>query len=138
MPRKKSDKRPLKDEKGRPVSPINGQPVPEGRKFVAGDLRAKQAQAKAAQKRKENSDLRELCRLWMQEEVATDKGGEKITGGQMMVKIAVKEVVKGNPRFWELLRDTAGYKPVDKVMVAEVDPGVIDEVERIVKEAEQE
>ena len=72
----------------------------------------------------------------MEEEVATDKNGEKITGGQMMVRVAVKEVSKGNPRFWELLRDTAGFKPVDRVMVAEVDPVVIDEVEKMVMEAE--
>ena len=53
----------------------------------------------------------------------------------MMVRVAVKEVAKGNSKFWELLRDTAGFKPVDKVMMAEVDPGVIDEVEQMVKEA---
>lgn len=77
----------------------------------------------------------QFCQLWMEEEVATGKDGEKITGGQMMVRVAVKEVAKGNPRFWELLRDTAGFKPVDKVMVAEVDPAVIDEVEKLVEEA---
>ena len=61
--------------------------------------------------------------------------GEKITGGQMMVRVAVKELAKGNPRFWELMRDTAGFKPVDKVMVSEVEPAVIAEVEEMVKEA---
>ena len=102
---------------------------------MSGDLRAKEAQAKGVAARKERSDLRRLCQFWMEEEVATGKDGEKITGGQMMVRVAVKEVTKGNPKFWELLRDTAGYKPVDKVMVAEIDPGVIDEVEQMVKEA---
>ena len=124
-----------RDEKGRYVSPINGQPVPKGRPFVAGDLRANAAQEKSVQKRKENGDLRRLCQMWMEEEVATGKDGEKITGGQMMVRVAVKEVAKGNPRFWELLRDTAGYKPVDKVMVADVEPAVIAEVESMVREA---
>lgn len=127
-----------RDEKGRFVSPINGQPVPKGRPFVSGDLRAKEAQAKGVQKRKENGDLRRLCQMWMQEEVATGKDGEKVTGGQMMVMVAVKEIAKGNPRFWELMRDTAGFKPVDKVMVADVDPSVIEEVEQMVQEAEQE
>lgn len=123
------------EKKSRPVSPVNGQPVPTGKPFVAGDLRAKEAQLKSAQAKREKADLRRLCQLWMEEEVGTDKDGEKITGGQMMVRVAVKEVAKGNPRFWELLRDTAGFKPVDKVMVAEVDPGVIEEVEQMVKEA---
>ena len=129
-----------RDAKGRFVSPINGQPVPDSpashaTRFRTGDPRAKEAQKKSAEVQKERGDLRKLCQLWMEEEVATGKDGEKITGGQMMVRVAVKEVAKGNSKFWELLRDTAGYKPVDKVMMAEVDPGVIDEVEQMVKEA---
>lgn len=127
-----------RDEKGRFVSPINGQPVPKGKPFVAGESRAKEMQARAVASRKENGDLRKLCQMWMEEEVATGKDGEKITGGQMMVRVAVKEVAKGNPKFWELLRDTAGYKPVDKVMVADVEPSVIAEVEQMVQEAESE
>ena len=94
-------------------------------------------QARAVASRKERGDLRRLCQLWMEEEVATGKDGEKITGGQMMVRVAVKEVAKGNPRFWELLRDTAGFKPVDRVMVSEVEPSVIAEVEELVKEARE-
>lgn len=74
----------------------------------------------------------------METEVATDKDGKPITGGQMMVRVAVKELAKGNPRFWELMRDTAGYKPVDKVMVSEVEQSVIDEVEGLVKGAGDE
>ena len=140
---KKGRKPAKRDEKGRFVSPINGQPVPDSpaaraTRFVSGDLRAKEAQAKGVIARKERGDLRKLCQLWMEEEVATGKDGEKITGGQMMVRVAVKEVAKGNSKFWELLRDTAGFKPVDKVMMAEVDPGVIDEVEQMVKEAGDE
>ena len=131
----KKGKGPTRDEKGRFISPVNGQPVPKGKPFVTGDSRAKEAQAKGVAARKERGDLRRLCQLWMEEEVGTGKDGEKITGGQMMVRVAVKEVAKGNPKFWELLRDTAGFKPVDKVMVSEVDPGVIDEVEQMVKEA---
>ena len=132
---KKAGKGPTRDEKGRFISPVNGQPLPKGKPFVAGELRAKEAQKNSVASRKERGDLRKLCQIWMEEEVATGKDGEKITGGQMMVRVAVKEVAKGNSKFWELLRDTAGYKPVDKVMMAEVDPGVIDEVEQIVKEA---
>ena len=67
-----------------------------------------------------------------------DKDGKPITGGQKMVLVAAKEIGKGNPRFWELLRDTAGFKPVDRVMVSEVDPGVIAEVESMVREAAEE
>jgi len=128
-----------RDAKGRFVSPINGQPVPDSaasreNRFQTGGERAKEAGRRSGEARREKGDLRRLCQLWMNEEVGTDKDGQKITGGQMMVRVAVKEVAKGNPRFWELLRDTAGFKPVDKVVVAEIDPGIIDEVESIVAE----
>ena len=135
---KKAGKGPTRDEHGRFVSPINGQPLPKGRPFVAGESRAKEMQARSVASRKERGDLRRLCQIWMEEEVATGKDGEKITGGQMMVRVAVKEVAKGNSKFWELLRDTAGFKPVDRVMVADVDPGVIADVEQMVKEAGNE
>lgn len=127
-----------RDEKGRFVSPINGQPVPKGRPFVTGDSRAKEAQAKGVASRKEKGDLRRLCQLWMETEVAKGDNGEAITGGETMVRVAVKELLKGNPKFWALMRDTAGFKPVDKVMIAEVDPDVIDEVEKMVQEAGNE
>ena len=68
----------------------------------------------------------------MSEEVGKDKDGNPITGGDMMVRVAVKELSKGNPRFWELMRDTAGFKPVDRVMVSEVEPAVVAEVEAMV------
>ena len=57
----------------------------------------------------------------------------------LSVSEEVKEALKnGNSKFWELLRDTAGYKPVDKVMIADVDPAIIDDIERIVEESEGE
>ena len=128
---KKARKAANRDEKGRFIKG-------EGRNettFRTADERPREAGKLSGIARKEKGDLRKLCQLWMEEEVATGKDGEKITGGQMMVRVAVKEVAKGNPRFWELLRDTAGFKPVDKVMVSEVEPAVIAEVEEMVKEA---
>ena len=122
-----------RDAKGRFLKQ-NKETLP-GKRFSTTDERAREAGKASGAARREKSDLRKLCQLWMEEEVAHGNDGTMITGGQMMVRVAVKEVMKGNPRFWELLRDTAGYKPVDRVMVAEVEPAVIDEVERMVQEA---
>lgn len=130
---KKARKAALRDEKGRFLK--QDKATLPGKPFGTKDERARQAGIASGAARREKGDLRKLCQLWMEEEVATGKDGEKITGGQMMVRVAVKEVAKGNPRFWELLRDTAGFKPVDKVMVSEVEPAVIAEVEEMVKEA---
>ena len=130
---KKGQKQAQRDKKGRFVK--QDRSTLPGKPFGTTDERAREAGKLSGAARREKGDLRKLCQIWMEEEVATGKDGEKITGGQMMVRVAVKEVAKGNSKFWELLRDTAGFKPVDKVMMAEVDPGVIDEVEQMVKEA---
>ena len=131
--KKKGQNKALRDEKGRFLK--QDKATLPGKPFGTKDERAREAGIASGAARREKGDLRKLCQLWMEEEVATGKDGEKITGGQMMVRVAVKEVAKGNPRFWELLRDTAGFKPVDKVMVSEVEPAVIAEVEEMVKEA---
>lgn len=127
-----------RDEKGRFVSPINGQPVPEGKKFVAGDPRAKEMQKLAAAAQRERGDLRRLTLMWLNDDAGAGKDGEKISGGQAWLRWVLKEAAKGNMKALEMIRDTAGYKPVDKVMVSEVEPSVIAEVEQIVREAELE
>ena len=106
-----------------------------------GEYKLSQEEAKkggiaSGKARREKADLRRQIQIWMESEVATDKHGQPLTGAQYMTMIAVMEMKKGNSKFWELLRDTAGFKPVDKVMVADIDPAVIDEVERIVAETE--
>ena len=82
--------------------------------------------------RREKADFKRKCQIWMETVVAEDSKGNPMTGSDVMVATAARELSNGNPRFWELMRDTAGYKPVEKVMVAEVDQGVIDEVESLV------
>ena len=82
--------------------------------------------------RREKRDLKKLMELWMETEVAKDKNGDPLTGAELMVAVAAKEMKNGSPKFWELIRDTAGFKPVDKVMVADVDQSIIDEVETAV------
>lgn len=122
-----------RDAKGRFTKQEGGQTA--GKRFAHEDGSASAAGKRSGEVRRERADLRKLCQAWMEAEVGTGKDGEPITGGQMMVRVAAKEISKGNPRFWELLRDTAGFKPVDKVMVADVDPAVIAEVEAAVQEA---
>lgn len=85
--------------------------------------------------RRAKADLRKVIQTWLESEATTNKNGEPMTGAELMAMVAVKEMSKGSARHWELLRDTAGYKPVDKIMVADVDQDVINAVESEVKEA---
>ena len=88
--------------------------------------------------RRERANLKKQLQVFLETDDFTDKHGNKMTGAELMVKVAVKEMSKGNPKFWELIRDTAGFKPIDKIQVSEIDQSVIDEVEAMVLGAEEE
>ena len=109
--------------------------------LIPQNLRTKEQQREIAQKggiasgkaRKEKADLKKQLQIFLESDATTDRDGNPLTGAELMVKVAVKEMTKGNPRYWELIRDTAGFKPVDKVMVAEVEQDVVEEVEAMVE-----
>lgn len=98
---------------------------------------AKRGGIASGKARRERADLRKQMQLWLETEVAKDKNGNPLTGAELMANVAAKEMKNGNAKFWELIRDTAGYKPVEKVMVAEVEQSVIDEVEKAVLEDDE-
>ena len=52
---------------------------------------------------------------------------------QQSVTIAlIEKAMSGDTKAFEVIRDTIGEKPVDKVMIADVEPSVIAEVEAMV------
>ena len=57
----------------------------------------------------------------------------KKTNAELLSVTLMKKALKGDVKAFEVLRDTAGEKPIDKVMVADVDQSVIEEVEEMVK-----
>lgn len=84
----------------------------------------------SAEARRKKRDLRMALELLLEREIR--QGNEVITGAQALSARLYKEALQGNVRAFEVLRDTVGQKPVEKVMIAEVDQTVIDEVERAV------
>ena len=59
---------------------------------------------------------------------------QKRTGVEMLAKKAFDAALAGDWNAWKLVRDTSGQKPGDKLIVSEIDPSIIEEVERIVYE----
>ena len=52
---------------------------------------------------------------------------------QQSVTLAlIEKAMNGDTKAFEVIRDTIGEKPVDKVMIADVEPSVIAEVEAMV------
>ena len=85
--------------------------------------------------RRAKKSLREAMQILMDADL-TGKDGKTMTGTEAMAAKAFQAALKGDWKAWELVRDTAGQKPVDKVMVADVEPSVIAEVEAMVNESE--
>lgn len=81
--------------------------------------------------RREKRDLRKCLEILLEREF-TDKSGNTVSGAEALCAKLFEQGMKGNVKAFEALRDTAGQKPVEKIMVAEVEQDVIDEVERAV------
>lgn len=86
----------------------------------------------SAQARKRKKDLREALEILLDKEYTDKKTGETMQGIEVVTAALFKEAAKGNVKAFNTLRDTIGQMPVQKVMIAEVDQSVIDEVESAV------
>lgn len=62
----------------------------------------------------------------------TSRDGTTISGAEAIALKQMERAMKGDTRAFEVVRDTVGQKPVEKIIVAEVKQSVIDEVEAIV------
>lgn len=92
---------------------------------------AKKAGQASGRSRREKRDLRRAFEALMEQDL-TDENGEIATGTEAMAIAAFRKALRGDLRAIELIRDTVGQKPVEKVMIAEIDQDVIDEVEKAV------
>ena len=81
--------------------------------------------------RRKKKDFREACLALLETEM-TDAEGNLVTGYDVVVSSLFTQAKAGNVKAFEALRDTAGQKPVEKLVVSDVDPSVINEVESMV------
>ena len=81
--------------------------------------------------RREKRDLRKALEILLVREY-TDKSGNTISVTVAITAKLFEQAMKGNIKAFETIRSTIGQDPVQKVMVAEVDQTIIDEVERAV------
>lgn len=100
--------------------------------YVLSREEASKGGKRSAESKRQKKLLCECLQELMQMEYSTSQG--KKLGSEMLSSMLMKKALSGDIRAFEVLRDTAGEKPVEKVMVADVDPAVIAEVEKIVNE----
>ena len=85
---------------------------------------AREMQLKSAQKRSQNIKERKLIRAVIEERLGNEDLEEIVDN---LIARA-----KENSKDFETLQAAIGQKPVDKVMVADVEKTIIDEVEKMV------
>lgn len=86
---------------------------------------AREMQKKSAEKRSQNIKEKKIIRQIIEERLGCDDLNEIIDN---LIYRA-----KNDSRDFEVLQSAMGQKPVDKVMIADVDQAVINEVENMVR-----
>ena len=90
---------------------------------------AREMQKKSAEKRSQNIKERKLIRQIIEERL----------GGADLEEIVDNLIdrAKHDSKDFETLQAAIGQKPIDKVMVADVDQSIIDDVERMVNDEQR-
>lgn len=88
---------------------------------------------------KKSGEVRRARKTLREELLAILSDGD--TQNKMSLAL-IKEALSGNnagsvTKAFEVIRDTIGEKPVDKVMIAEVDQDIINEVEAMINDEEE-
>ena len=91
---------------------------------------------KSAEVRRQRRDMKRAAEAILEEMFtvtdAKTKTKRSVSGAQALILKQFEKAMKGDSRAFEIIRDTSGQKPVEKVVVAEVDQSIIDEVEAAV------
>ena len=85
----------------------------------------------SAEARRQKRDLRLALEMLLEKDFK-DKQGNTISGTEAITTKLFEQAMKGNIKAFETIRATVGQDPVQKVMIAEVDQDIIDEVEKAV------
>lgn len=112
--------------------PKNEQPTPEQRRKNAQKANAASHAAQRAKK-----TLREELEIALATDIVEKSTGKTVSRQYAMTAALVNRAIKGDARAYELIRDTIGQKPADKILTASIDPNVLREVEDMVHGAQR-
>lgn len=107
----------------RPISPRNGVPLPEGRRFTAGEVARRNGSKggkRAAQAKRERKTLRQELEALLREDIH-DRNGKVLNTQTALGTSLIKAALNGDVRAFIAIRDTIGEKPVEKVDVQAAD-----------------
>ena len=97
-----------------------------------------QKAGKASGASRRNKKMIRECLEILLEKRMKDEDGTIMTGAEAIALTAFQRALNGDMKAMEFVRDTAGQKPVEKIVTAEVDASVIAEIEAAVFEDNDE
>ena len=71
--------------------------------------------------RRQKRDLRKALEVLLEKTVTKDKEGNEISGAEALALKQFEKALKGDTRAFEVVRDTSGQKPIEKVEVGKID-----------------
>ena len=93
--------------------------------------KGKKGGQKSGERRREKRELKYYLNLLLEGQTVKVSGNKKITGAEALATKLFEKALKGDIKAFEVLRDTVGQKPVERVVVSEIDPDVVSEVEEL-------
>lgn len=115
--------------------PLNRRTIEERKEI------ARRAGVASGKTRRNKAMLKDCINILMEKKFIDEETGKRLTGAeQLSINLFMKalgevDTAKAAKAF-EVIRDTSGQKPIEKVMIAEVDPDIINEVEAMMNDEE--
>lgn len=120
----------MSEEKPRPVSPINGVPLPPGRANWKAGEEARELGRKGGKKsvevRRQRKTLKEDLLRLLREEVP-GKNGQSRPAQEAITTALLKQAMSGNIKAFEVIRDTIGEKQAETVTIISPDYSALNE-----------
>lgn len=125
------------------MATVRGRPFEKGRSSEEAAESGRKGGIASGVARRQAKDLRNLALAILEmpikegdiDEITSlaSVKGKNMTTSQAMILSQVRRAIEGDSKAFEVIRDTAGQKPIEKVEVSKPDSEVIDEIDSYVK-----
>jgi hypothetical protein len=86
----------------------------------------------SAQRKRDKINLRKIIEVLLEKDYEGDNE-ELLSGAELISLRQLQKAFQGDSKAFEVIRDTAGQKPIEKVEVSKPDSEIINEIEDYVK-----
>ena len=113
-------------DKQRPVSPVNGQPIPRGKPFTSET--AREARQKRTKIEAERQSIAQAFRKNMLELQTVKEGGKEVqrTGAEIIARSIMTACNKGNANAMNIALALMGEKPAENINITSADFSALD------------